>query len=286
MNKVVLGLYTGKTTSDSFTGNVLSITDTLREEGMYGGVIHEVSCRVDANRNRIIKKFMETGHDFLFIIDEDMRHPPRMPIVLASRDKPIITGLYFRRSFDGNYCPVAYKHVGEGPSSDHLGHGNAINYNYQPITPETAEFLKAVQAPYINNPLEVQAEHGKPLPVDFSPSPLVPIDSSGFGCIMIRRDAVDKIQPPWLIDEPGLHGDLVFGKKARSLGIEYWADLSVIASHRHEDWVGVASFCDYTWKIAQKMEEERGEGSCTPDQNTLSSPAGNPINGEGARWYY
>ena len=101
-NQVVLGMYTGRYVSGSCPMNALSMAWALKEAGMWGGTQWRSSCRVDSNRNYLIADFLEHSKgDFLFIFDEDMVHAPETPVILANRNLPIVSGLYFHRGEDG-----------------------------------------------------------------------------------------------------------------------------------------------------------------------------------------
>src|SRR3990167_8723745 len=112
--KVTLGLYVGQYVSNTCPMNALSMAWALKEAGMWGGTQWVTSCRVDSNRNYLIDDFLKKSDgDYLFIFDEDMIHPPDMPVLLAKRDLPVVSGLYFHRGEDGGYAPQLYKHTGE-----------------------------------------------------------------------------------------------------------------------------------------------------------------------------
>jgi len=251
--KVVLGLYTGKYVSGSFPANVLAMSDQLHAAKKYGGVIWAESCRVDSNRNRIIYDFLhKNDSEFLFIVDEDMQHPPDMPVVLSRRDLPIVSGLYFRRGNRGMYTPQFYKLIGQSEETRE-GHGKAVNNFYEPLLKEVHAFFAGLEnVPYLNEPMILTDKEGQALK-----NSLIPMDAGGFGCLMMRRDALEAMEEPYLRDEPGLNGDLVFYKQARAKGIEVWGDCACIASHNHNSPIGVASFCDFTWEFVKDAESLR-----------------------------
>lgn len=252
---VFLGIYTGTEVISDNPPNLIDLTQALAGAGMYGGYIRTESCRVDSNRNKLINTFLkDTSGDFLFIVDQDMRHHPLSGVILASRNLPIVSGLYFRRDHQGNFCPVLYREDGAGPDW-RPGSGGFHNTQYKPLTVTVRDFVAGAELPATDEPLILRDELGRPLQPGPKVNPLVTIDASGFGCIMLRRDALEAIDPPYLIDELGLNGDLVFGKKAKAAGVAYWADLSVICSHAHREWIGLNKFCDYLWRIDGMMRE-------------------------------
>lgn len=250
MNKILLGLYTGSTAPDSFTPNVLNIAFDLIEHNQLAGwneskggavgYIHASSCRVDANRNKIIDEFKQhPTATHLFILDDDMVHPPMMPRHLAERGLPIVTGVYFRRDLQGFHAPQLYKCIGQSEDT-RPGYGNDINNDYQPMIDECLQFYQQFpNLPYHNEPLIMRNDDKSLLR-----SSVIPIDAAGFGCVLISREAAETLKPPYLHDEPGLNGDLAFYKKAQTAGIQSYADLSMIARHDMQKGVGIAAFCD------------------------------------------
>lgn len=251
--QVSLGMYTGKYVSGSCPMNVLSMAWALKESGMWGGTQWRSSCRVDSNRNYLIADFLEKStSDFLFIFDEDMMHAPETPIVLAERDLPIVAGLYFHRGEDGEYAPHFYKHEGESPDS-RRGHGTDVNHYYRAMNQEVIDaFGEFDELPYTNVPVIIGDGKGKG-----TDKLLMPIDAAGFGCVMLRRDALEALTPPYLRDEPGLNGDLSFYKKAKAAGVDIWGDASVIATHNSEGHIGLASFYDYVVKAMEEAERKQ-----------------------------
>lgn len=254
-NKIVIGLYTGRTCMASFTMNVANMVEHLVRTGEYAGLIHRQSSRVDSNRNYLIADFLERYPQatHLYIIDDDMLHPPVSASLLAARDLPIVTGLYFRRDYNGHYAPVVYKNAGKDIDT-RRGHGNHANDHFVPLTPHVMEFLKNSGAPLTNKPFVFyqDADH---TPMDSSTA-LLPIDGGGFGCIMLRRDTLEQISPPYLLDEPGLNGDLVFYRNARNLGIEIYCDMSVICAHNLDgEYIGMEAFSKHCWELDKEMRE-------------------------------
>lgn len=242
---VSLGLYSGKYASGSYAMNCLSMAWALNKKKMWGGSQWRSSCRVDSNRNYLIADFLEkSDDDFLFIFDEDMVHPPEMPIILAERDLPIVSGLYFHRNDDESYDPHFYKYEGESADT-RRGHGTDVNSFYRPMSQEVCDaYAKLGELPYTNAPTIIGDGRG-----GATDKLLIPIDAAGFGCVMLRRDALETLSPPYLRDEPGLNGDLSFYKKARAAGIAVYGDASVIAAHNADLRIGLASFHDYMVKV-------------------------------------
>ena len=239
--KVTLGLYSGRYVSGSAPMNALSLASQLADANMWGGTQWRSSCRVDSNRNYLIVDFLEKStSDFLFIIDEDMIHPDKAAVVLANRDLPIVSGLYFHRGDSGNYAPHFYMEHGQS-ADERRGHGTAVNTFYRAMSVEVCgKFSEFGNLPYNNSPVILTDSKG-----DMLSNSLIPIDASGWGCMMLRRDALEALDPPYLRDEPGLNGDLAFFKQVKAKGIPVYGDTSVICAHNDDSRVGLASFHNY-----------------------------------------
>lgn len=258
---IALGLYTGNVSNSAAIPNAVNICETLVRANRWGGWLWAQSSRVDSNRNFIIYDFLHRmTAEFLFIIDDDMIHPADMALQLADRDKPMITGLYFHRSSDGNHVPVAYRAAGDA-AEKRRGHGDATNTAFRPITDDVIEFLRRHNAPAFDGAVLIRgtSEH------DILPEEdcVRKIDATGFGCIMLRRDALEQMSEPYLLDERGLNGDLVFYRNAMRTGVPLYIDLSTIAGHYQYTPLSVRSFCDYTWKREHDAELIRA-GKYTP----------------------
>lgn len=254
---VVLGLYTGPYTTSMFCPNVLGMALDLTDHNLLNKFpfIWEESCRVDANRNRIIYHFLnDTDADFLFILDEDMLHHPQTPRLLMRHDLPIITGVYFHRSDDGTYPPQVYTKIGE-TADTRIGYGKHVNNIYVPMVLELHKFYSELgNIPATNAPLIICDQKGKPLDTG-----VIPIDAAGFGCVLIRRDAVESMEAPYLMDELGLNGDLAFYKQAKAKNIGVYCDMSIIASHPHKEPIGIGRFAEFTHKIVVEAAEAKRE---------------------------
>lgn len=254
--KITLGLYVGAYVSNTCPMNVAALVTELARANRLAGTQWVTSCRVDSNRNYLIHDFLNksTG-DFLFIIDEDMIHPPTMPMLLADRDLPIVTGLYFRRNEQGVHTPQVYKRKEDAPET-RRGHGKAVNAFYEPMLREVNGFFEGLEnVPYVNGPLILTKKDGSP--IDTS---VFEIDAAGFGCVLLRRDALEALPEPYLMTEPGLNGDLAFYKHAQEAGVQAYVDCSLIASHRQVTDLGIAGFCDFMNRFVTEALPENTYG--------------------------
>ena len=243
MPKITLGLYTGNTTPDTYGPNLIRmVLDLQRHDALCEDLpfIHTSSCRVDSNRNAIIYHFLQNKEaTHLFIVDSDMEHPPEMPRLLASRDRPIISGAYFHRNMNGSRAPQSYNLVGESEDS-RPGYGKDRNNFYTPMISEAVEFYNKFPVPETNSPLIITNSDGS-----LAKTSVYEMAASGFGCLLLSREALEQLSPPYLQDELGLNGDLAFFKKCASSGVKSFVDFSMICSHKGVVDIGVGEFARF-----------------------------------------
>lgn len=241
--KITLGLYTGNQTPDTYGPNLIKmVLDLQRNDALCEALpfVHTSSCRVDSNRNAIIYHFLkEQSATHLFILDADMEHPPEMPRLLAQREKPVITGTYFHRNMNGSRAPQAYTLLGENADS-RLGYGNDVNNFYAPMIVQAATFYSQFEVPRVNSPLILTRRDGTLLSTSVQK-----IDAAGFGCLLLSREALERLSPPYLQDELGLNGDLAFFKKCAAAGVECFVDFSMIAAHKGTVDIGIGEFAEF-----------------------------------------
>lgn len=259
MPKISLGIYVGRYTSNTHAPDVAAILLDMERKGILSDkhpFLWATSCRVDSNRNFIISDFLhKTTSDYLLIVDEDMLHPPMLGELLLSDDKEIVSALYFRRDYNEKYYPVAYKHNGRSVEG-RRGHGTFENDDFRHMGPEVLNFFHEVKnVPNTDGPVILRQEDNAPYT-----NSLIRMDGGGFGAVMLRRDALEKMDEPYLLSEPGLNGDLVFYRNAMNKGIEVWLDMGVICGHSLDQHISIRHFVEFTWSVkAAKVAEMEKE---------------------------
>lgn len=253
--KIQIGLYTGETVPAPYVGNTVNIViDLAYNDLLYveNPVQHIISSRIDSARNILIQNFLEySTASHLFIMDADMKHPPMMPRMLLMRDKPVISGLYFHRNPDHHY-PHLYKFTGE-KEDERRGYGKSVNWHFSPMIREAYEFFSSLEAvPEGDKPVCIVGNGG-----NLIDSAVVSIDGGGFGCILLSREALEKLEPPYLMNEPGLNGDLAFYKKCKMNGIEMYGDMSCIATHNSGKNISLPDFVEF---LAKNSSQENSSG--------------------------
>ena len=176
--------------------------------------------------NFVVKRFLDETTDgtHIFMCEMDVVIPLDTIPKLIALDKPIASGLYFLRGGEGQPCLYA-------PA---------------PVTPALSRFPHSpVKLFPTETPFKLAKAGG----------------CAGLGCVLIRRDVFEAIEPPWFdLKEKndktgeGYGSDMYFYTKVRDAGFEVWVDPTVRCGHM--DYV-TADFDDYLKRQREKPEDNR-----------------------------
>ena len=197
---------------------------------------------VDVARNLIVETFLQTDATHLLFLDADMTFPGDTILRLLSRDKDVIGGTYFART------DTPIPHIYDFQRVDDLG-----RRWYASKGREMADYLKR------------HPEHsvfGHAAVLQDSDDALLRCDALATGCLLIRREVFEAIEPPWFKCWPDTAAGEVFYfcDKARNAGFDLWADLTVQCGHAAQMvFIGREDFV-----------ETFGIGS--PDEHDFSEP--------------
>jgi hypothetical protein len=172
------------------------------EPGRGGLVATGISdrCYTAASENKQIQGFLalpEATH--LFWCESDMCLPDDAILKLLEVDKDIVSGVYYLR--DGWGAPCLYKQVVKMRRE----RADQVQYGHTPVTvfPQTVPFK-----------LGDKRSSGVP----------------GFGCVLIKRQVLEAMTPPWCQQRDGAGGygsDMYFYKHACEAGFEVWVQPAV-----------------------------------------------------------
>jgi hypothetical protein len=164
---------------------------------------------VDNARNTIVAEFLkpENSHlTHLWFIDNDTIPPAHALQALLKADAPVVVGVTPTQKYD------------------HLGRVRKVPMVFVEDVPNREDATEADYGivPTYNN-------HG-----------VHQIDLSGASCMLIRRDVLEQMEPPWFkneFDEQGFRTrgeDLYFCKKLQNMGIPLYANFDVQCTHVKE----------------------------------------------------
>jgi len=206
-----------------------------------GTKLTKVSSRpADVARNDIIKQLEK---DWLFFMDSDQTFHPETLKKLLAWDLPVVSGLYFKSP--GNPVPhcyqYAYKENVEGPLQD--------THMYSALVDPIARFLfKHTDA------IKAGPES---LVLPSTKDDLVECDGVGGGCLLVHRQVLDAIEPPWFEYNPGtfVGEDFFFCRKVQAAGFKIFLDPGVICGHKMKGFIGAGQFLNFLTTKGKKQDD-------------------------------
>lgn len=195
-----------------------------------------VGLGVDVARNAIANMTLESGDDWLLMVDADAVLHPDTLVRLLSWQQPVVGALAFKRY---ESCePTVYR-----------DHEPGRPERRRVRIDEVREWLQRypVMASYPERPVVLE-----PRPDDA----LFPIDRTGCHCVLVHRDVLEAIEPPWFQGVPPYYNreDLYFFGKVEEQGYPMWVDFSCSTTHLYGDRpAGALSFL--VWDQATQFEE-------------------------------
>lgn len=161
---------------------------------------------VHAADNGLVRDFLNTPDaTHMLHLEADMIIPDHTIEKLLEIDKPIVSGIYFLRN--GNGQPCLYK--------------KSIS-------------LKGLN-PYGQSPVSLFPEN-RPFQIN---------GCTGLGCLLIKRDVFEAMEPPWFQLRDGADGygsDMYFFHHAHKAGIEIWVHPGVACGQIDYTVVGIEDY--------------------------------------------
>lgn len=172
------------------------------------------SLPIDVARNLLVQNMLATDATHLWFVDQDAAFLPGTLDRLLSWDLPVVSALEMMRMPTLCY-PMALKGVQEDGK------------HYRISAAEVYEWIGQYYDYESNEPQILEAP---------PPGALLEVDFTGCHCLLIRRDVLEQMEPPWFQGyQPGGE-DQYFCEKARdTLGITTYVDLSVLVGHAATD---------------------------------------------------
>ena len=189
---------------------VESVMQLVRPETSSHAWRWALNLPVDIARNKLGEWFLESGFSHIFMMDTDMMFPSAALARLMRMDVPIASGLYFSRN--ENVFPHAY-HYSSYKDNEH---------HYYPMGKEFVEWLAA------------HPDRDKyPAHHCFEDDWNVEADAVGAGCLLIKREVFEAIEPPWFeaVGATGGGEDFDFCRKAKAAGFDITVNMSVQCQH-------------------------------------------------------
>lgn len=170
---------------------------------------------VDLGRNTLVDRFLTkyTDFDYLLMHDTDATWAPGAVQRLLDRDKPVISGIIFKRSI---------------PTVPTLGKFSSISvdghymYSFKDTCNSIVDMVDQSGAEITKNEMLL----------DIQPGQVREIDAAGAHFMLIRRDVLEKIGENWYeCTRLNAGEDFHFCRKVQAAGYKLYADFSVFTGH-------------------------------------------------------
>ena len=164
---------------------------------------------VDVARSFLAAQVLDGDYDYLWFTDQDAAYTHDTLDRLLAWDMPIVGALCFVRA--PTWCMPMVMQGQKEPGSDdyHVPVDEIYNYLREHADVETNE-------PQVINPVP--------------PDSLFECDFTGCHCLLIKREVLEAMEPPWFQGLPGRE-DKYFCLKAKAAGFPVYIDFSTIAGH-------------------------------------------------------
>ena len=206
-----------------------------------GTKLTKVASRpADIARNEIIAQLQK---DWLFFMDADQTFHPDTLKKLLAWDLPVVSGLYFKSP--GNPVPHCYKYAyqenAEGPVKD--------AHFYAPMAAPIGDFLLKHSETLKKSPEAIVLPSTK--------EDLLECDGVGGGCLLVHRQVLDAIEPPWFEYNKGtfVGEDFYFCRKVQAAGFKIFVDPGVICGHKMKGFIGAEHFLNFLSTQGKKLDD-------------------------------
>jgi len=197
--------------------------------------------------NDVTKAAMDWGAEYILYMDIDMMFPIDIIPQLLSNDEPVVSGQYHLK-----YTP--YSIVAGWNAYNVLVENGILNVKRKYIN-SSGDFFKDSYYP-LDNP------NGK-IKLEKKNNNLIGVDWVGFGCILVKREVIEKIgvncfEDKWdyKLGSRAVGHDILFCDKVKKAGYKVWIDKNVQCGHMENRIVNSISVDSYYNSDIDKKEEE------------------------------
>lgn len=188
-------------------------------------------------RNTLVERFLQTNCDYMWLVDDDATFLPGTLDRLMSWDVDIVGALCMMRK-KACVLPSAFRGKADDGSDA-----------YRVATQDIFRFIGE----------HYDYESNRPQILDPAPADsLYPVDFTGCHCLLVKREVMETMEPPWFAGRLGLE-DRHFCLSAAAHGFGVYVDLSVLAGHTTERCLGAFDFMAGYWFTSQLEEKRNAE---------------------------
>lgn len=216
---IVIGVLRERFANWSFVDCLDLLGNDLVQHNIKFGKIGIRATNIYRGRRFVVDKALEEPEmTHVFFLDSDEVFAPETARHLYNLNLPVCTGIVFQRI--PPHPPCIYKRI---PNSDR---------NFA-LAPELQEWYKKYSILELTKPciLDMPAEDA-----------IWEIDECGTGCLMIKREVLEAIEPPRFTGMGDVGTDIAFCRRVRAAGFPIYVDLRVQLGHLVEYAVSAADF--------------------------------------------
>jgi len=202
---------------------------------------YDHALAIDKARNGIVRSFLaqETKTKLVWMVDDDMAWHPDSVLRLYERDLDIVAALTWTNAMPP--CPTIWQDEVEVDGT----------YFYTPAAFETLRWMIEHEHSFVSN---------DPIVLPPTDDDLVEVAATGAAFILIKRSALEAIEPPWFEgDVNGFGEDFYFCRKARAAGFKVYVDRSVIVTHHPRFALGPLTYKAFMSITRESSQEEKEE---------------------------
>lgn len=194
---------------------------------------------VATNHNQLIADFLSKEHEWMLMLDADALIQPAALGRMLGRSKQVVAPLMFQRK--PPYMPTVHLRR-EGPPEE-----NRWSNDWGWLWEWCEAHIEQVAV--MDRPVLLQEVRGEPL---------VQVKRAGTHVMLVHRDVLEAIEPPWFeaLKESGSGSDFDFCSKVLDAGFGLWCDKSIFAGHLQGDYcTGVLDWLIWSQHTRQSAEQ-------------------------------
>lgn len=189
----------------------------VEQVGKIGGAGVTDRTYTHTAENKLVREFLaEPSFTHIFMTESDMILPHDAITRLVALDKDIASGVYFLRA------------------NEQEASGQPCLYKRPWLTEE--EKQERLNAEFLHSPVRI-----------FPTNAPFQVDSSGLGCVLIRREVFSRVKEPWFdLKADGYGSDFYFSKNCKDIGVEQWVDPEVLCEQIDYYFTSIR---DWKWRL-------------------------------------
>ncbi len=219
---MLLGYLCGNNVTSSFHDSLFNLMghDLSHDQRLgHKAKVRSGPLQLPDGRNKLCRQTLESGAEWLFMLDADMGFEPdlldRLLDVADARERPVVGGLCF---------------------------------SMRELMPDGMGGMHTFPAPTILNWVEMADGVSRFVGQDHYPvNTMIQVGATGGACLLVHRSVLERIGEDWFTQCPTDDGvfqgeDISFCWRLRQLGIPVWIHTGIRLTHMKTVWLGEPDF--------------------------------------------